>query len=206
VNYQPKDAFYRRAKKEGYRSRAAYKLLEINQRYRLIRPGARVVDLGAAPGGWLQVAVHLVGPHGIVLGVDLQPIAPLGSKNIIVLQDDITKEGTRAKIKDLLAGPADCVLSDLAPALTGIRDTDVSRALELFDYARGLALGILAEGGNFLAKTFQAPETATVVAELKRHFSSVTRTRPDATRKASSEIYLVAQDFKKLAAQKSPAN
>jgi 23S rRNA (uridine2552-2'-O)-methyltransferase len=199
VSYQPKDAFYRKAKKEGYRSRAAYKLLEISQRYRLIRAGDRVVDLGAAPGGWLQVAAHLVGPKGIVLGVDLQPIEPFPNKNIILLQEDITKEATQGKIKELLAGPANCVLSDLAPALTGIRDADVSRALELFDHARNFALGILAPGGNFLAKTFLAPETNTLVAQLKQHFSSVTRTRPDATRRASSEIYLVAQGFKRSA-------
>lgn len=199
MSYQPKDAFYRKAKKEGYRSRAAYKLLEISQRYRLIRAGDRVVDLGAAPGGWLQVAAQLVGPKGIVLGVDLQPIEPFPNKNIILLQEDITKEATQGKIKELLAGPANCVLSDLAPALTGIRDADVSRALELFDHARNFALGILAPGGNFLAKTFLAPETNTLVAQLKQHFSSVTRTRPDATRRASSEIYLVAQGFKRSA-------
>ncbi|MGH7847422.1 MAG: RlmE family RNA methyltransferase [Candidatus Binatia bacterium] len=205
MNYQPKDAFYRRAKKEGYRSRAAYKLLEINQRYKLIRPGDRVVDLGAAPGGWLQVAAHLVGPEGIALAVDLQPIAPFANKNIILLREDIAREDTRIKIKDLLAGPANCVLSDLAPALTGIRDADVSRALELFAHARNFALGMLAPGGNFLAKTFLAPETNTLVSELKQYFSSVTRTRPDATRKASSEIYLVAQGFTRTELQSDPA-
>jgi 23S rRNA (uridine2552-2'-O)-methyltransferase len=205
VSYQPKDAFYRRAKKEGYRSRAAYKLLEISQRYRVIRTGDRVVDLGAAPGGWLQVAAQLVGPKGMVIGVDLQAIAPFPEKNIHLLQEDTTQPETIAKIKTFLHGPANCVLSDLAPHLTGIRDADVARALELFDHARVLALELLAARGNFLAKTFLNPETNALVAELKQHFTSVARARPEATRKASSEIYLIAQGFNKSAPQKNMA-
>ncbi|HWP60155.1 MAG TPA: RlmE family RNA methyltransferase [Candidatus Acidoferrales bacterium] len=196
MSYQPKDAFYRRAKKEGYRSRAAYKLLEISRRYRLIRPGDRVVDLGAAPGGWLQVAAALTGPKGLVIGVDLQRIEPFAGKNIVLLQDDISRKQTQEKIKELLGGAANCVLSDLSPPLTGIRDLDVRRSLELVEVAREFALAVLAPGGNFLAKTFLAPETNALAGELKRDFSSVARTRPEATRKASSEIYVVAQGFK----------
>ena len=195
MNYQPKDPFYRKAKKEGYRSRAAYKLLEINRRYKLLRPGNRVVDLGAAPGGWIQVAAELVGAKGIVIGVDLNPIVPFAEKNVLLLQEDISKPETALKINALLGGAADCVISDLAPHLTGIRDADVARALELFRYARDLAVRILAPGGNFLAKTFLAQETNGLVAELKPHFFSISRTRPEATRKASSEIYIVAQGF-----------
>jgi 23S rRNA (uridine2552-2'-O)-methyltransferase len=198
VNYQPKDPFYRKAKKEGYRSRAAYKLLEINRRYKLLKPGDRVVDLGAAPGGWIQVAAELVGAHGIVIGIDLNPIVPFAEKNVVLLQEDIDKPETAPKISALLGGAANCVISDLAPHLTGIRDADVARALALFSHARDLAVRVLAPGGNFLAKTFLAQETNRLVGELKPHFFSISRTRPDATRKGSSELYIVAQGFTAL--------
>ncbi len=195
MKYQPKDPFYRKAKKEGYRSRAAYKLLEINRRYRLLRPGNRVLDLGAAPGGWIQVAAQLVGAEGMVIGLDLNPIVPFMEKNVVLLQEDISKPETALRISKLLGGAADCVMSDLAPHLTGVRDGDVARAIDLFLYARDVAVRLLAPGGNFLAKTFLAQETNGLVAELKQHFFSISRTRPDATRKASSEIYIVAQGF-----------
>jgi 23S rRNA (uridine2552-2'-O)-methyltransferase len=196
VNYQPKDAFFLKAKKEGYRSRAAYKLSELNRRYKLIRSGDRVVDLGAAPGGWVQVAGQLVGSRGVVVGVDLQRIEPFTDKNIILLREDITNPGITLVIRKVLNGPAHCVLSDLAPRLSGIRDADISRALELFRGAYEIAAGILAPGGSFLVKTFLAQETNGIVAELKHHFSAIARARPDATRKGSSEIYLVAQGFR----------
>ncbi|MGH7769302.1 MAG: SAM-dependent methyltransferase, partial [Candidatus Binatia bacterium] len=128
--YQPKDAFYRKAKKEGYRSRAAYKLLELGRRFHLIKPGDRVVDLGAAPGGWLQVAAELTGPKGKVVGIDLQPTQPFHEPNIVVLQGDATSEECAKKIAELLGGPVDCVLSDLAPKLSGIRDADIARSVE----------------------------------------------------------------------------
>jgi 23S rRNA (uridine2552-2'-O)-methyltransferase len=194
--YQPKDAFYRKAKKEGYRSRAAFKLLELARRFQLIKRGDRVVDLGAAPGGWLQVAAELTGSEGKVVGIDLQPIAPVHEGNVVLLQADATTSESKEKIKQLLGGPADCVLSDLAPRLSGIRDADISRSLELIRMAHVVARELLRPGGSFVVKTFVADELRDYFEELKRDFSSVERTRPEATRKASSEIYFCARGFK----------
>src|ERR1043166_946605 len=136
--YQPKDAFYRRAKKEGYRSRAASKLVELARRFRLIKSGARVFDLGAAPGGWLQVASELAGAKGKVVGIDLQPIAPLGA-NVFTMQGDATAPEWQGKIKKVPGAPADPVLSDLAPHLSGIRDADIARSIELARMAHRIA-------------------------------------------------------------------
>ncbi|MFQ5902579.1 MAG: RlmE family RNA methyltransferase [Candidatus Binatia bacterium] len=195
--YHPKDAFYRRAKKEGYRSRAAYKLLELNRRFNLIRPGDRVVDLGAAPGGWLQVASQLTGSKGKVIGVDIQPIEVFNEKNVFLLQADITSQDSQEKVKELLGSWADCVLSDLSPRLSGIHHADVSRSVELGRSALKVASRLLRPGGNFLVKTFVGEELDTFSLELQEHFRSVQRTRPEATRKGSSEIYLCAKGFQK---------
>lgn len=193
--YQPKDTFYRKAKSEGYRSRAAYKLLELNRRFRLIRPGDRVVDFGAAPGGWLQVAAGLVGREGKVVGVDLQPMAPFKEKNVILVRADITSEAGEKAITAALGSRADCILSDLSPRLTGIRDADVGRSLELCRSALRLACRLLRPGGHFLVKTFVGEELKVYSEELGKRFRSVERTRPEASRKGSSEIYLCAKGF-----------
>jgi 23S rRNA (uridine2552-2'-O)-methyltransferase len=197
VNYQPKDAFYRKAKKEGYRSRAAYKLLELGRRFQLIQPGERVADLGAAPGGWLQVAAELAGPKGKVVGIDLQPIAPFHEPNIALLQGDAASEECGKKIEELLGGKADCVLSDLSPRLTGIHDADIARSVELIRLAHAVARRLLRPGGNFLVKSFVAQELQAFFLELKKDFLSVDRTRPEATRKGSSEIYFCARGFRR---------
>lgn len=196
MKYQPKDAFYRKAKKEGYRSRAAYKLLELSRRFRLIKAGDRVVDLGAAPGGWLQVAAELVGGKGKVVGIDLQAIEPFSEPNIDVVQGDATAADSIRKIKELLGGPADAVLSDLSPRLSGIRDADVARSIELIRMAHGAARALLRPRGSLLVKSFIAEELDNFFAELKKDFVSVERTRPEATRKGSSEIYFCARGFK----------
>ncbi|MFQ5851641.1 MAG: RlmE family RNA methyltransferase [Candidatus Binatia bacterium] len=198
MSYQQRDAYYRKAKKEGYRSRAAYKLLELNRRFNIIKPGDRVVDLGAAPGGWLQVASELTGKRGRVIGVDLQPIEPLHETNILFLQGDITSKDSQTKVMELLCCPADCVLSDLSPQLTGIHHADVSRSVEVARAALRMACALLKPKGCFLVKAFMGEETAAFVAELKRHFASIRRTRPEATRKGSSEIYLIARGFREL--------
>jgi 23S rRNA (uridine2552-2'-O)-methyltransferase len=193
--YNPQDRYYKKAKQEGYRSRAAYKLLELQQRFRLIRPGDVVVDLGAAPGGWLQVAAKLAGQTGKVIGIDLQSIAAFGEPNIIVLQGDITAPETPQKIAEFACGRVDGVLSDLAPRLSGIRDADNARCLELNRTALALATALLKPGGSFLVKSFVNQELQTFTLELKRHFRSVQRTRPEATRQGSSEFYFLAKDF-----------
>jgi 23S rRNA (uridine2552-2'-O)-methyltransferase len=193
--YNPRDSYYKKAKQEGYRSRAAYKLLELQQRFRLMKPGDLVVDLGAAPGGWLQVAAKLVGPSGRVVGVDLQRIDAFREPNIILLQDDIASPEIPKKIEELLQGKADCVLSDLAPRLSGIRDADTARSLDLNRTALTAATALLRAGGTFLVKSFVNEELHNLTLEIKQHFDSVQRTRPEATRQGSSEFYFCAKKF-----------
>ncbi|MGE5817529.1 MAG: RlmE family RNA methyltransferase [Deltaproteobacteria bacterium] len=194
--YKPNDAYYKRAKQEGYRSRAAYKLIELQQRFHLIKAGDLVVDLGAAPGGWLQVGANYVGATGKVIGVDLQAIEPFRARPITLLQGDITDSGIQQQIKEILGGPADCILSDLAPRLSGIRDADTARCLELNQTALKVATQLLRPGGTLLVKSFVNQELQAFTSELKRYFSSVQRTRPEATRQASSEVYFCATGFR----------
>lgn len=193
--YKPTDHYYKRAKHEGYRSRAAYKLLELQQRYRLMRQGDTVVDLGASPGGWLQVAARLVGQNGKVVGVDMQPIQPLNERNIIFVEGDITSSEMHRKIRELIGRPVDCVLSDLAPKLSGIRDADMARSLELNQTALKIAAELLRPDGALLIKSFMSNDLHSFTAALKRYFSSVQRTKPEATRQGSSEFYFYAKGF-----------
>jgi 23S rRNA (uridine2552-2'-O)-methyltransferase len=195
MTYIPHDRYYKKAKQEGYRSRAAYKLLELQQRLRLLRSGDAVVDLGAAPGGWLQVAGKMVGQNGKVIGVDLQSIKPFAERNVIVLEGDITAPEIPAKIKGLLRRNADCVLSDLSPKLSGIRDADMARCLDLNRTALRVAVEILRPGGAMLIKSFISGDLQLFTDELKREFSSVQRTKPEATRQGSSEFYFYAKGF-----------
>jgi 23S rRNA (uridine2552-2'-O)-methyltransferase len=193
--YNPRDSYYKKAKQEGYRSRAAYKLLELQQRYRLLKPGDAVVDLGAAPGGWLQVAAKIVGQTGKIIGVDLQTIESFRERNIILLQGDMARNEIQEQIKALLNGPADCVLSDLAPKLSGIRDADIARCLELNQAALDVAIQLLRPSGSLLIKSFISNDLHGFTAELKKSFSAVQRTKPDATRQGSSEFYFCAKGF-----------
>jgi 23S rRNA (uridine2552-2'-O)-methyltransferase len=195
--YRANDTYYKRAKLEGYRSRAAYKLIDLQARFHLIKGGDSVVDLGAAPGGWLQVAANYVGPIGKVIGVDLQAIEPFPGRPVTLLQGDISDSGIQQRIKDFLGGAADCVISDLAPRLSGIRDADTARCLELNRTALNVATQLLATGGTFLVKSFVNQELQVFTLELKKYFSSVQRTRPEATRQASSELYFCAIGFHK---------
>jgi 23S rRNA (uridine2552-2'-O)-methyltransferase len=194
--YDRQDSYFRKAKQEGYRSRAAYKLLELQQRFRLFKSGDLVVDLGAAPGGWLQIAARSVGPQGKVVGVDLQAIEKMRESNIFLLQGDITANATLEAVEALLGAPANCVISDLAPKLSGIRDADIARSLELNHAALRAALRLLRPGGKFLIKSFISNELHAFTAELEQFFRSVERTRPDATRHGSSEFYFCARDFR----------
>lgn len=194
--YKPQDSYFKKAKQEGYRSRAAYKLLELQQRYRIMKSGDNVIDLGAAPGGWLQVAAKVVGPHGKVIGVDLQTIQALPERNVTLFDGDIASAEIQAQIKELLGGPAHCVLSDLAPKLSGIRDADTARCLELNRTALAVAVELLRPNGSLLVKSFVSNDLQLFTAELKQYFSAVQRTKPEATRQGSSEFYFFASGFK----------
>jgi 23S rRNA (uridine2552-2'-O)-methyltransferase len=189
------DPFVKRAKADGYRSRAAYKLLELQERYRLMKTGDKVIDLGAAPGGWLQVSAKIVGPSGQVIGVDLQPIAPLSERNVILLSGDIREEEMHRRVAELLGGRADCLLSDLAPKLSGIRDADMARCLELNRIALAVACQLLRPGGVLLVKNFISDDLQLFTNELKQYFSAVQRSKPEATRQGSSEFYFYAKGF-----------
>ena len=194
--YQRKDAFYVRAKAAGYRSRAAFKLEQLTQRYHLFHRGDRVVDLGAWPGGWLQVVARHVGPSGIVVGVDLQPIDPLPEKNVRTLCGDVTAPDVQRCITDACGGKADVVLSDLAPKLTGVRARDDARAQALAEHTLELAAHILKPGGTLVIKLFMSDALPRYVARLRIVFGHVRTTRPDATRKGSDEMYTIASGFR----------
>jgi 23S rRNA (uridine2552-2'-O)-methyltransferase len=193
--YDHHDRYYRKAKQQGYRSRAAYKLLELQERYRFLHPGDSVIDLGAAPGGWLQIAAKIVGPSGRIVGVDLQAIQPFQERNIVLLQGDMTDADVREKIKQLLSGPADCLLSDLAPKLSGIRHADTARCFELNQSALLTAVEFLRPGGALVIKSFISEELHTFTAAMKRYFLTVQRTKPEATRQGSSEFYFVGLGY-----------
>ncbi len=193
--YDPKDAFYRKAKKEGLRARSAFKLEEIAKRFRLFRPGMAVLDLGAAPGGWLQILARHVGPKGLVVGVDLQPIRKLGP-NVKTLVGDLTAPETVEALLALREGRYDAITSDMAPKTTGIKDVDEARSVELVRHALALCEKLLEPGGAFVAKVFEGREFPALLQEIRGAFSGVKLIRPEATRGRSFEIYVVATGFR----------
>lgn len=187
-----KDPYVRKARSEGYRSRAAYKLIEINARERLLVPGANVVDLGAAPGGWSQVAAGKVGPGGRVVAVDLLEIAPI--RGVTILRGDCREPAILKQLEDALEGQkADVVLSDLSPNISGVASADQARAAELVRMALGFCGQQLKPGGAFLVKVFQGEEFAGVLKEMKGSFRDVKTIKPSASREASRETYLLAR-------------
>ena len=190
-----KDPFVRKARADGYRSRAAYKLIEINTRERFLVPGARVVDLGAAPGGWAQVAAQKVAPGGKVIAVDLLEIAPIS--NVTVLRGDCREPGMQAQLVEALGGhKADVVLSDLSPNISGIASADQARAAELVQMAMEFCREWLQRDGAFLVKVFQGGEFAGLLKELKGMFREVRTVKPAASREESRETYLLARGLK----------
>ena len=191
---QLNDPYVRAAKAAGWRSRAAFKLLEMDERFRLLRPGLRVVDLGAAPGGWTQVSAQKVGARGRVVALDLLPMDPV-SGTTIVLGDFAEAAGEQA-VLDALGGPADLVLSDMAPNTTGHNATDHLRILALVDLAADFARRVLAPGGALVAKVFQGGTERELLASLKRDYAQVRHAKPPSSRKDSAEAYVVAQGFR----------
>jgi 23S rRNA (uridine2552-2'-O)-methyltransferase len=184
-----KDHYYRKAKEDGYRARSAYKLLQINQKFRLIKRGDCVVDLGAAPGGWLQVAKELSG--GTIVGVDLESISPI--PGVLTFQADIGKEETLDLIQEAVGGKADVVICDAAPNLSGAWDVDHSRSIDLSRSALKIARKLLNPGGNFLVKVFQGDMFLNLLSEVRREFEKVQAHSPPASRKESAETYIVAK-------------
>ena len=187
----------RKARSEGYRSRAAFKLIEIDARERLLVPGAKVVDLGAAPGGWAQVAARKIGARGKVIAVDLLDIVPISG--VMILRGDFRQEGVRAQLAAALGGQkADLVLSDLSPNISGIASADQARAAELVRMAIDFCRAQLQPAGAFLVKVFQGEEFAAVLKEMKGVFREVRTLKPAASRDESRETYLLARGPKTL--------
>ena len=192
---QLNDPYVARAKREGYRSRAAYKLIEIDDKHRLIKPGARVIDLGAAPGGWSQVAAKRAGEgRGRVVAIDILEMG--ASPGVDILHLDFLDPSAPEKLKSMLGGPADVVLSDMAANATGHRKTDHLRIMGLAEAAAEFAREVLAPGGAFLCKVLQGGTEATLLAALKRDFASVKHVKPAASRTDSAELYLLATGFR----------
>jgi 23S rRNA (uridine2552-2'-O)-methyltransferase len=191
---QLNDPYVARAKREGYRSRAAYKLLEIDEKYKILKPGQRVVDLGAAPGGWSQIAAKVVGAKGKVVGIDLLPIDPMPGVEFIEL--DFLDESAPGRLIEMLGGPADVVMSDMAANTTGHKKTDHLRIIGLAEAAIYFAREILAPGGAFIAKVFQGGTENQLLADLKRDFAVVRHVKPAASRADSAELYVMATGFR----------
>jgi 23S rRNA (uridine2552-2'-O)-methyltransferase len=195
---QISDPYVARAKREGFRSRAAYKLAEIDDKYRLLKPGTHVVDLGAAPGGWSEVAARRIGEGGRVFAIDILDMKSIAGVEFLKL--DFLDDAAPQRLKALLGGKAhgkvDVVLSDMAANATGHRQTDHLRIMALAEAAAHFACEVLASGGSFLCKVLQGGTEAALLAELKRDFASVKHVKPPASRSDSAELYLLARGFR----------
>ena len=196
---QLSDPYVARAKREGFRSRAAYKLAEIDDKYKVLKPGARVVDLGAAPGGWSEIAAKRVGAgagnKARVIGLDILDMKPIAGVEFLKL--DFLDVTAPARLRQMLGGKADVVLSDMAANATGHRQTDHLRIMALAEAAAAFACEVLAPGGMFLCKVLQGGTEAVLLAELKRDFASVKHVKPPASRANSAELYLLARGFRR---------
>jgi 23S rRNA (uridine2552-2'-O)-methyltransferase len=191
---QLNDPYVARAKREGFRSRAAFKLIEIDDKARILKIGARVLDLGAAPGGWSQVAAKRIGERGRIVAIDLLPMEPVAG--VAFAQIDFLDPAAPKKLKAMLGGPADVVLSDMAANATGHRKTDHFKIVALVEAATEFAREVLAPGGSFLAKVLQGGTEGTLLATLKRDFAAVKHVKPAASRSDSAELYLLATGFR----------
>src|SRR5580692_5568906 len=189
------DPFVKQAQKDGYRARSAYKLIELNEKDRLIRPGMRIMDLGSAPGGWSQVAGNLVGGRGRVLATDILPMDAL--ENVDFIQGDFTEDAIVQQVLQWLGGAKfDLILSDMAPNTTGIDSADAAKSIYLLELALDTVSTTLKSHSNFAAKMFQGSGSDQYLKELRTHFEKVTVRKPAASRKESREVYLVAKGFK----------
>lgn len=190
---QSSDPYFRRAKAEGYRARSAYKLLEIQERFDILRRGQTVLDLGAAPGSWSQVASKLVGTEGRVVAVDLQPVEPI--PGVTAIEGDMTVQAVQARAMEAAGGAVDVVLSDAAPSVSGIRLRDHAFSVALVYAARHVALRTLKPGGHFVAKVFEGEDLPQLIVDLRQAFEAVKPFYPKATRREGYEVFLVCRGF-----------
>lgn len=190
-----KDPYYKKAKQEEYRSRASYKLKQLDKKFNIIKEGNSVVDLGAAPGGWSQVALEKVGEEGIVVGVDLNRFKRFPEENYYGIRGDFTEKEVQDKIITLLGGKAKVALSDASPSLCGIKNIDQLRSIDLTNVVIEIAENILEEKGNLVIKVFQGPEYKNMLDSLKSKFRQVKTTKPPSSRKKSSEMYVVGLGY-----------
>lgn len=191
------DPYYKKAKSEDYRSRASYKLKQLDKKFKLIKESSTIVDLGAAPGGWSQVALEKVGEEGIVVGVDLNRIKPFKEENFHGIRGDFTTEEIQSQIIEIIGGKTKVLISDASPKLCGIKNLDQLRSLDLINVVIEIADNILEEKGNLVMKVFQGPEYKQMLVDLKKKFRQVKTTKPPSSRKKSSEMYVVGLGFKK---------
>jgi 23S rRNA (uridine2552-2'-O)-methyltransferase len=189
-----RDQYRRLAKDQGYRARSAYKLLQINRSYNILKKGDKVVDLGCAPGGWLQVAVKEVRPSGKVIGIDLKPVTPV--VDAIILQGSIEDPDMLSKIEEILGSKADVVLSDLAPNVSGVWDIDHARQISLSTNALQFTQRVLRIGGSSVFKVFEGDMLKEFRSELHKSFGKVLLSKPSASRQESSELYIICLNFK----------
>jgi 23S rRNA (uridine2552-2'-O)-methyltransferase len=196
IQNRKRDYYYKKAKAENYRSRATYKLSQAAAKYHFIRKNDVVVDLGAAPGGWIQAARKIVGKKGFVLGVDLKPIAPFPQEYIRTIVADMTAPETLWQILDFLPRKADVVLSDASPNISGVWEVDHARQIDLAAQALKIALSVLRPSGNFFVKVFEGDILADFVKTVEKHFVTVKVIKPKASRAKSSEMFLLAMNLK----------
>jgi 23S rRNA (uridine2552-2'-O)-methyltransferase len=196
ARYVVKDSFYKKAKKEGYRARSAYKLEEIQAKFRVIKKGDRILDLGAAPGSWLQLESALVGEKGLVVGLDLLPIAPVATANVRLVKADIRELDVDRFLGELSIPYFDVVTCDIAPNLSGIRETDNARIGELYRSVKAVVGAALKQGGSFIFKSFFIEGFKATTEDLKSLFAKVSIYKPAASRGVSSEVYLICTEKK----------
>lgn len=194
---QLNDPYVAEAKRMGYRSRAAYKLIQLDEKFHFLGKGKTIVDLGCAPGGWTQIAALRNKGSGQIIGMDLLPTEAIDGA--VLLQQDFTEVGAAERIKSMLHGAADVVMSDMAANTTGVQNVDHLRTLALVEAAYAFAKEVLASGGIFIAKVFQGGTEGNLLADMKKHFAKVTHFKPDASRQDSVEMYVVAVGFKPAA-------
>lgn len=197
ADYNRKDHLYKKAKEEGFRSRAAYKISEIDQKYKILKRGSKVLDLGCWPGGWIQIAAQRVGPDGLVVGIDLvelEPFPDLAQVQLVV--GDARDEANQEQMRALAGGQFDVVLSDMSPKLTGIKEADQAGTVACAELAAYIAQRMLAKGGALVMKVFKGNETEQFIRSIRSQYEKIVRTELDSSRNTSNEFYVVAFGYK----------